>query len=298
MKSLQGPVFKYIDNILNEYSFYHLYRSGQISHEEYAIQLDVHANILQEKGIPKSEVHFSSRFPTNVQKFIQSCLIDLFAKNLISEVSYDEEQLESYVGRMDVEFDHAGYHTFIYPEEAQLLYALTSILKPKSVAFLGSYYGYWAFWSLPLLQKFGGQAYLVDINDEVNKVAQRNIINFGYESCAKVITADATTFSRTSTEMFDLIVIDAEGSKNDPDLERCGKRIYHPILKEALKKLRPGGKVVFHNILLNNFRYDPYFDFIISHNKTEFMNFLSLVSENFDLFLEYQSTEGIGVAVL
>jgi len=89
MKSLQGPVFKYIDNILNEYPFYHLYRSGQISHEEYAIQLDVHANTLQEKGIPKSEIHFSSRFPINAQKFVQSCLMDLFAKDLISEVSYD-----------------------------------------------------------------------------------------------------------------------------------------------------------------------------------------------------------------
>lgn len=298
MKSIQGAMFNHIDNILSDYSFYQLYCSGKISHEEYASQLDVHSDVLKAKGISESEVHFASRFPANAQSFVQDCLVDLLKKGVIDQIYYDEEQFNFYAKKMSITFDHDERCTYIYPEEARFLYALTSILKPKSVAFLGSYYGYWAFWSIPLLQQFNGQAYLIDINEDVNKIAQRNIKIFGYEPFVKVITGDAITFPNTSNETFDLIVIDAEGCKNDLDIERRGKRIYYPILKAALKKLRPGGKVIFHNILLHNFRYDPYFEHVISYNKIEFSKFLNLVSELFNLFLEYQSTEGIGIASL
>ncbi|HEX3147663.1 MAG TPA: class I SAM-dependent methyltransferase [Gemmataceae bacterium] len=192
-------------------------------------------------------------------------------------------------------YDHGGYPTYIYPEEAILLFALGDILKPRRAAFLGSYYGYWASWVLPGILERGGRAVLIDPDENAQRVAQANLGKFGSSGGVEFATITGERFLDDTPDNFDLVVIDAENPRDHPDPEQRGKRVYAPLLRHALPRLAPGAVVVCHNILLKNTLQGEFFQALLARNEDELGPFMALAGCELESFTEFTSTEGVGV---
>jgi len=292
-----GTVFSHIDAVLKNHSFYNDFRINAVCSETYASKLLASKQALVDQGVAEADVHFSARFPRNEQAFVAQILSDLKQNNILPNDRYSSEAFAEYEKIIKQQYIHDSYATYIYPEEEQLLYALCAIAKPKRVAFLGAYYGYWAAWALPHIQDNGGSAYLLDVDQDVVDLAARNIRKLGFEGCARAIKQDAIEFMQNTDDQFDMLVIDAECDQSHPDPDFRGKAIYHPLLQAALPKLKQGGLVVCHNILLKNTTNDVYMDGVIQKNMREHRKFVPLVQTSLRKFIEYTSTEGVGIGM-
>ena len=150
-----------------------------------------HKSLLKETGLHEDQIHLSSRFSLNDEQTVDYILEDLQNRNIISSVNYPKDKFDALSHKVANEFMHDSYTTYIFPEEARLLYALTYITKPKTMFFLGSYYGYWAIWSAVILKETGGVAYLVDTDCHVLALAEKNMNKFQCDSVVKYINEDA-----------------------------------------------------------------------------------------------------------
>ena len=292
-----GTVFSHIDTVLQDYDFYNDFRVSRLCSESYAKKLFASKQALVELGVAEADVHFSARFPCDEEKFVKQTLSDLTQQGVLPGDAYNTAAYSEYAKLIDQQYLHGDYATYIYPEEAQLLYALCAITKPKRVAFLGAYYGYWAAWAFPHIQEANGMAYLLDVDQSVVDLATRNICNLGFEGCVQAIRQNAIEFMHNTDETFDMIVIDAECDDSHPDPDFRGKAIYHPLLQAALPKLKQGGLVVCHNILLKSAINDAYMDSVIKKNMQEYKKFLPLAQASLRKFIEYTSTEGVGIGL-
>ena len=293
--NFMGTVFLHIENILNEYQYYKLFRYGEISREEYYTYLIAHEPELRSKDLTEDQIHLSSRFPLNEAQFVDEILAELKNQGVIKTTEYSKKAFSEYRKTIYSNYNHGKYYTFIFPEEERIMYALTQIVKPSTVILLGSYYGYWGIWAMPAVKEVGGLAYFVDLNDDVNKIANINLQNFGYQGHFEVITQEGVDFMKQKKTRYDLAVLDAEGNANHPNSDYRGKAVYYPLIKEGIKHIYNGGFALCHNILLKNFLADPYFKLKIAKNLREYEKFLPFVKENFPFALEYNTTEGIGV---
>lgn len=296
MSKISGPAFDLINSVLTDFPFYQRFREGNISSAVYSQFLNDHCDQLQKYGLSKEDIKFASRFPQSETAFVHKMLIDLWEHGMIRNTNYNQHEFNQYAELIKSKFDHGSFRTYIYPEEARFIFALTSIIKPRSVAFMGSYYGYWAIWALPHIQQAGGKAYLVDLNPDVNRLAKKNLDNFGYENCTVVVTGNAIDFVPDGDRLFDLVVIDAEYYHLNPDPDYRGKAVYYPILKDSLPSIEPNGIVLCHNIILEKYKKDDlFFRHLATCHQNEYSKFLSLALDHMNVFLEYPSTEGIGI---
>lgn len=285
-----------INNALKQYSWYSDYLREDLKRPDYWNTLLQHKSQLTSAGLNEDQIHLSSRFPLNEERIVDAILNDLFQRKMITSVDYPKEQFIQLEQKIHQHFDHGSYTTYIFPEEARLLYALTYITKPKVMIFLGSYYGYWAIWAASLLKETGGCAYLIDVDSKVLDLADKNMKVFNLESVVRLINEDAITFLAREKIQHDFLVVDPEGPKvgDDPDL--LDKAIYYPMLKAAHPFLDKNGLVLCHNILLDNpIKEDAYFAQKIEYNYNQFTKFLPFMKENYDASAWYDTTEGVGV---
>jgi predicted O-methyltransferase YrrM len=192
-------------------------------------------------------------------------------------------------------YDHDKYHTFIFPEEERIAYALAYILHPTSAILLGSYYGYWGIWIMPAICERGGMAYFVDSNESVSVVAANNLNKLGYDKNSEVIICEGTNFLSNIKQQYDFVALDAEGDSTHPNPDFRGKAVYYPLIKACFEHITNGSVVLCHNILLRNPIQDPYFMRKIDKNLSEFSKFLPFMKNNFRQGLDYSTTEGIGI---
>ena len=89
---------------------------------------------------------------------------------------------------------------------------------------------------------------LVDPDPTACAVARRNFASYG--DAVRVVTATGQDALAENRAPLDLVVIDAELPRTDPDPELRGKGVYRALLAAALPHLAPGAHVVAHNILL------------------------------------------------
>ncbi|NER36598.1 MAG: hypothetical protein F6J93_21870 [Oscillatoria sp. SIO1A7] len=293
-----GPIHDRIHKTLLPYPFYQDFLAGKLDRHQYADQLlALEKNGLPD-GIAAGDFPFASRFPANTAQFVRNVLEDLHIRGWLPSSNYDEAGYSAYEQKTENHFWHGNQATYIAAEEARLVYALCNILQPQKVAFLGSYYGYWAHWALPNIQAAGGRAWLVDIDADVSAIAQKNIDQFGFGDKAEVVVEDAIAFCQSSPENFDMVVIDAECPCDHPNPSYRGKAVYLPILQAVLPKMAPGSALVFHNIIFRHFHKSAFFDSVMSRNRQELDSLLSLLEERTKVFLEYESTEGVGIGFL
>ena len=292
---VSGTIHNYIERILTKYPIYSAFRSGHLTREDYYTQLKAIAPELKEQGLSEDMINLSTRFPLDEEKHIDDILLDLKEKGVIETTSYDKEDFLKYRENIYSNYQHENFYTFIFPEEERLIYALTQIIHPKSVIFLGSYYGYWGIWAMPAVQASRGTAYFVDVDQEVNKLAEINLKKFGYQDCSYVFTQDAVEFMQQRQIHYDFAVLDAEGENDHPDPDYRGKAVYYPLIRECSKYLLSFGNVICHNILLKNLIDNSYFEQKIQKNMQDFSKFIPFVQTNYSVVLDYSTSEGVGI---
>ena len=290
-----GPVFDIADSALKDFPEYAQFRAGAMSRAEFSGFLDRIAPVLIDAGLPPEDTHFAKRYPVSEAAFVADRLAELCLRGVLPSADYDGAHYDHLAAGIRARHDHGPYRTYIYPEEARLLFAFADILRPKSVLFLGSYYGYWAHAALATITAHGGRAVLVDPDARAQEVARRNVERAGWSHAVEVAVITGEEHMANGSGNYDLVVLDAEGPRTHRDPDQRGKAIYGRLLRHALPHMAPGSHLVCHNILFEDISGCPYFDRIIARNHDELGPFLELIGREFREFVECPSTEGVGI---
>jgi predicted O-methyltransferase YrrM len=288
-----GPVFDIALPVLAPTVGFRAFQAGG-SRADFARFLDSIAPDLIAAGLPVEDVHFAKRYPRSPDAFVDDMLLDLNAQGILPGIEYDKDWYRTLTAGMNDNYRHGSFRTYIYPEEARLLFAAVNILRPKSAVFLGSYYGYWAHTALASIVRHGGRAVLVDPDPAAQAVARGNIERAGLSGRVEVAVTSGQQFADEVENSYDLVVLDAEGPRDHPDPEQRGKCIYAPLLRHILPRIAKNACLACHNILFQDIANCRYFDAVIERNHRELDPFMALASAEFPLFLECTSTEGVG----
>jgi predicted O-methyltransferase YrrM len=289
-----GIVFDLIEDALRDVQHYLDFRASALSRDDYATWMSANGEALVGTLLNEDQRNLSTRFPADARQLVAGVLRDLLQAGIVESVTYPEQDFEGYWRRVTERADHGGRVTYIFPEEARLLYSLAHIIRPKKTVFLGSYYGYWALWAMPGIVAAGGTATLVDIDPAVMAIAERNFTTLGWAHATEFVVADAIDRAGALRDV-DLCVLDAEGPKDAPDPDLRDKAIYYPIMRAATPAIRPGGVLVAHNMLLENLTANRYFEDRIDVNRRQFAKFLPHLEEFYDRRCVFPTSEGVGV---
>lgn len=288
-----GPAHALIDSILTNSVQYRRFRAGWGTRDAYCRWVRERFSHGDVPTLNEDQANLSTRFPRDERTFVADILRDLRDSGMTPSHEYSENDFRDFRRQLDAGYDHRDLMTYIFPEEARLLYALTQVSQPKNVLFLGSYYGYWAAWAMPGIMAAGGHATLVDIDPTAMESARANFERAGFAAHASFVVADATR--PCGPPDADLVVIDAEGPKEGGPEELRDKAIYAPIMRANSALLRPGGLLVAHNMLLHNLTANPYFRRKIAHNQVQYAAFQRHLDGEYDLHRVVPSTEGVGI---
>jgi len=289
----QGPIFDRVDAVLSGVPAYAAFRKGRLDAAGFAGLLETHRDALVEGGVPGEDVDYAKRYPADRVGFIDEALRRLRANGVLPDVVWDPGMLAMADDRQ-ARFFHGGRSTYIYPEESGLLAAIAALIRPRRVAVLGSYYGYWAAAVVPFLEA-GGRVTLVDPDPACCALAETN---FTAEISAGALEVACRTGQALMDEAygpFDLLLMDAELPRDHPDPTLRGKGVYAALLQAALPRLTPDAVLVCHNILLEDPIGCSVFGPIIARNQCELAPFKALVQQHFPNWTELASTEGVGV---
>ncbi len=292
-----GPIFELVDSILRGEAGYSEFRTGLRSQGEFTAFIEDARDRLVAGGLPPNDVHFAKRFPASADTLVRSVFSDFAPWGLALPQDYVQtaEQIASSIARG---FDHHGLGTYIYPEEGRILLGAVLAFRPQRVIFLGSFYGYWAAWALPALAASGAHAVLVDPDPQVCAVARTNLRRLSPEASFEVVCGTGEEYlACTPTQLYDMVVIDAELPRSHPDITKRGKAIYAHLLRAVLPHLAPSSLLVCHNILFNDHSGCSFFDEVIARNHDELDAFMNLVRSEYSSFIELPTTEGVGVGV-
>jgi len=284
-----------IDAVLKYYPWYHAFMNGYLPRLHYLHTLLDHEQELLGAGLNQDQIHLSTRFAINAEQAVDSLLQQLRTTQIIPCVDYPKNEFELFWEKVHREFDHTHRLTYIFPEEARLLYALTHILQPLSLLFLGSFYGYLAIWAMPALAAVNGRAYLFDVDEHVLHLAEKNMRHFGFAAYAHSIHENAITYMMRQPIAHDMAVLDAEGPKTGPHPDLLDKAIYYPIIKTSTPALVKNGVVLCHNILTSHALPDPYYASKVAYHRQQFKKFLPYMQQHYSLQAELLTTEGIGI---
>lgn len=161
----------------------------------------------------------------------------------MSKVSYEyiEDYLRSlYKTKSDLLTELREYadknHVPIIEEECEEFYNfLINTTKPKKILELGTAIGYSAI-SFSM-NEFVERLVTVEINEDMVKIAKKNIKESGLEDKIEIVHSDAYEYLVESSDTFDFIFIDA------------AKGQYEKYFDEAIKLLNRDGIIVCDNVL-------------------------------------------------
>lgn len=293
-----GPVYDLAEAVLKDRAEFAAFRSGTLSRADFATFLDTVAVDLCRAGLPADDVQFAKRYPSSESAFVDESLLRLAAAGIIPTVDYDRAAFERAGAAARGQYQHGPFATYIYPEEARLLFAACDILRPRRTVVLGSYYGYWAYWAGAAIARHDGRIVLVDPDGRAQAIARQSFERLGLSRCTEIVEDTGEAYLAHGNEPFDAVIIDAELPRADVDPRQAGKGIYASLLEAALARVRPGAALICHNILFHDIARVEFFDRIIDRNQRELAAFLSLVSRCCEAFVECTSTEGVGIGRL
>ncbi|MHA1682400.1 MAG: O-methyltransferase [Promethearchaeota archaeon] len=179
---------------------------------------------------------------------------------LIPSASYDLDRFALF--RKAVKDNFFIFWTAINPPMERLLYALSSILKPKNILGLGIFTGNPVVWSMgPALDGTYTPEKLVAVEIDANnaRLCQDNFDALCSEMDAgdvvvKVHPEDGfEVLKRYNDAEVDLLYLDANGTDPETGKERT-KRINYSFLKKAYPKMRPGAYAMCHNATMDSFK--------------------------------------------
>ncbi|MGZ2744696.1 O-methyltransferase [Burkholderia stagnalis] len=292
-----GPIFDLVDGVLQDEPDYRDFRAGKRTRAEFSAFLERMRDKLVQQGVPANDVHFAKRYPVSFDGAVGHALDAIAPAGLAApgDLARIGAQVAEHIASG---FDHDRFGTYIYPEEGRILLAIALAARPARTVFLGSYYGYWAAWALPAIVACGGSAVLVDPDPAVAAVARRSLARLYPDARVDVVCATGEQYlSDGGAGTFDLVVLDAELPRDHADPTRRGKGIYAHLLRAVLPHLAQRSLLVCHNILFRDHSDCPYFDEVIARNHEELGAFRTLLSGEYDFFIELPTTEGVGVGV-
>jgi predicted O-methyltransferase YrrM len=293
--AFSGPVFERVDAVLLGAPDYQGFKDGRLSRAAFVDFLEGMRDRLIEQGVPDADVHFAKRYPVSLAASAEGAFEHLALWGLRLPTHY-HAFADSVAANIATGFDHRGYGTYIYPEEGRLLLAVALASQCRHAVFLGSYYGYWAAWAIPAMAARGGKVVLVDPDPRAGDVARNNLAHLYPTAQIEVVCDTGEHYLQQAPDRpFDLVVLDAEVPRTDPDPSRRGKGVYAHLLRSVLPHLARPSLLVCHNILFNDHAGCEYFDRVISRNREELGAFLDLVAQEYDAFLEFPTTEGVGI---
>jgi predicted O-methyltransferase YrrM len=293
-RPLTGTVFAAADTVLAASPQYAAFRAGALTRADYGALVDARADDLRAAGVPAGDVPFMKRFPRDPARVVERVVADLHGRGMLTTALPDAALLAR-AARMMEGFEHGPFKTYIYPEEGRVLAALAHLRAPRHALFLGSYYGYWAHWAASAVAAGGGRMTLVDPDPACCEVARRNLAANGLDGAVEIAVTRGEPYLAASRETYDFVALDAENPRDHPDAEQRGKRVYHSLMRACLPHLAPGALLVCHNILFTDTTLDPAFAGVIARNRDELGPFAGLLADAFGPFVEYRTTEGVGV---
>ncbi len=223
------------------------YRAGEIGREEYLAGLEAQADELEGRlGDARNVRLLASRYPQDFDRSADEILDRLMEEGFLNRRP-DAAAADAFRRRVRAQFDHDGYRTYIQPSEARLACLISLAKRPRHVVVLGSYYGYWAIWTLPGAAAAGGDAVLVDPNPRVCALAERNLRALGFADRARVLCAKAEDVMDRLPDEIDLALLDADGGRDHPDSSYHGKGIYALLAERVFPRLAAGGLLLVHN---------------------------------------------------
>lgn len=287
-----GTAFRLIDNALGTDPRYRARRAGDLDAQTYAGHVTA-SRIEPLVPLTEDQANLTTRFPIDEERFVDAVLASLIAAGTVPDGDYPRRDFTAYRELVEAAYDHGDHLTYIFPEEARLLFALAHIVRPRTTVFAGSYYGYWAAWSYPAVAAAGGTCELVDIDEGVLDLSARNAEALGFASAVRTRCADATTCEWSGP--VDLCGLDAEGPRVHPDPDLQDKAIYAPIMERLSGALAPGALLVAHNMLLDQVATTPYFTAKIANNRRQYARFQRHLDTCYEAHVVVPTTEGVGV---
>jgi caffeoyl-CoA O-methyltransferase len=128
--------------------------------------------------------------------------------------------------------------------QGQILSMLSCMVKPKHILEIGTFTGYSALCLAKGLAE-GGQLHTIEIDDELESIAQKYFNKSGMGNQIVQHIGDARLIIPELNQLFDLVFIDAD------------KREYCEYYKLVFPHLRVGGFILADNILWNGKVIDP-----------------------------------------
>jgi predicted O-methyltransferase YrrM len=292
--AISGPVYEVAASVLTAYEEFRRFRAGELSRAQYCAFLDSVTMVLTAAGLPPEDVDFAKRYPVSEVALVNDALSDLVHRGIVASATYDADFYDDICATSRDKFNHGNFRTYIYPEEARLLFAIADVVRPRAAVFLGSYYGYWAHAATAAIARHGGRVVLVDPDERVQAVARLNLATSPYRDAVELQTMTGEQYLSNTNVEFDFVVLDAEGPRTHPEPEQRGKRVYSSLLRHCLPKMSSRAILVCHNILFHDHSDAKFFYQVIARNQDELGAFMKIVSQEFD-FQEYASTEGVGI---
>jgi predicted O-methyltransferase YrrM len=128
--------------------------------------------------------------------------------------------------------------------QGQILGMVSCMVKPKHILEIGTFTGYSALCLAKGLAE-GGQLHTIEIDDELESIAQKYFNKSGMGNRIVQHIGDARLIIPELNQLFDLVFIDAD------------KREYCEYYKLVFPHLRVGGFILADNILWNGKVIDP-----------------------------------------
>ncbi|MFI0411663.1 SET domain-containing protein-lysine N-methyltransferase [Actinomadura sp. 3N508] len=292
----EGPVFDRICAALDGFDLFDAWRDGEISRSVYAQGIDSVLELPSTLPLNENERALSARIHWRPGPFVDHALRSLRSAGGLQDTDYDWREFRRHKRMMERYWQHDGRSTYIFPEEARLIFAVAQLRAASNVVFLGSYYAYWASFVIAALAGRLRSAVLVDTDPEVCALSRRNLERLGLSAGVRVVEEEAIEFLRSEGDSFDLVVLDAEGPQSGTDPRYLGKAIYGPIVEALAGCLAPDGAcLIAHNVLLENTFSHPYFDELCARNRSQLTEFLNRAGELFSEHALFATTEGVGV---
>ncbi|MCR9066380.1 MAG: O-methyltransferase [Cytophagales bacterium] len=128
--------------------------------------------------------------------------------------------------------------------QGRTLAMFSNLMKPEFILEIGTYTGYSAICLAEGLSD-KGKLLTIDINEEMESIARRNIQKAGFENKIELKIGDAAEIIPELTQPIDLVFIDAD-KKNYP--------MYYDLVFD---KIRTGGLIICDNVLWDGKVFDP-----------------------------------------
>ena len=128
--------------------------------------------------------------------------------------------------------------------QGQILSMISCMVKPKFVLEIGTFTGYSAICLAKGLAE-GGQLHTIEIDDELESIAQKYFVKSGMASRITQHIGDARQIIPSLNQPFDLVFIDAD------------KREYCDYYNLVFDRIPVGGFLIADNILWNGKVVDP-----------------------------------------